>query len=381
MSVTAYSKILLVEKSNGDVIELPMESIYEMRFKVDNAEYSDNTPEYVEIVDLGLSVNWASVNLGATTPEEPGHLLAWGELEPKDWYSWSYYKFGTSKTSLTKYTAADGLQFLQPEDDAATVMWGEKWRIPSREEFQELYDNCEVDYAATENGYPGVRFTSKVPGHEGKSIFLCAAGWIQDEYHMYDVTLATYWANECVNASVVLPEFAFAAEFWRDGDYANSYYYSGTYRYLGRPIRAVTPKKEIEEINQTTTLVIECVDGTAQKYSSTEQPKVSFDETTVYVKSELLETEFAIENVERFYFEIEESSINSNLANEFSFYYDGRNVIIEGEDCAVSIFDMNGRVCYNAITCNRYSSIDISGYVPGIYIVKVNNQTIKILKK
>ena len=239
LSITAIAEIFIIQKTNGEIIELPTENIVEMKLKEAEDTPDDNTPDYVEIIDLGLSVNWASTNLGATLPGEPGYLLAWGELEEKDWYSWSYYKFGTSKTSLTKYTAADGLSILQAEDDAATMLWGGEWRMPSREEFQELYDNCEVDYEATEDGYPGVRFTSKVPGYEGKSIFLCAAGWIQDEYHVSDVALSSYWTNQCVNGEVVLPEFAFAAEFWRQGDYAKSYYCSGTYRYLGRPVRAV----------------------------------------------------------------------------------------------------------------------------------------------
>ena len=248
VSITALSQIFIIEKTNGNILELPVESIKEMRFKEDDVTYDDNTPDCVEIVDLGLSVNWASVNLGATLPEEPGYLLAWGEIEEKDWYSWSYYKFGNSKSSLEKYNATDGLRFLQKEDDAATVLWGEKWRMPSREEFQELFDNCYVDYTAFENGYPGVRFTSKVEGYEGRSIFLVAAGWIQDEYHVSVGDLAAYWANECViNEEIVLPEFAFAGEFWRKGDYANRYYYSATYRYLGRPIRAVTTNEDYTE--------------------------------------------------------------------------------------------------------------------------------------
>ena len=116
--------LFLIEKNNGELLEIPVENIAQMTFQVDTNKYDDNTPDYVEIIDLGLSVNWASVNLGAALPEEPGYLIAWGELEEKDWYSWSYYKFGDSKSTLTKYTVADGLNTLQPQDDAAAMLWG-----------------------------------------------------------------------------------------------------------------------------------------------------------------------------------------------------------------------------------------------------------------
>ena len=246
ISLTAISQVFLIQKNNGEIIHLPIEDVVEMTFKTDTNNYDDRTPEHVEIIDLGLSVNWASVNLGAMLPENPGYLISWGELEEKDWYSWSYYKFGHTKSTLTKYTVADGMRILQPEDDAATVLWGGDWRMPSREEWQELIDNCEIDYLAEENGYPGVRLTSKVPGYEDKSIFLVAAGWIQDEYHMQVGSLSAYWANECAvfPGEICLPEFAFAAEFWRNGDYGERYYYSGVYRWQGRPIRAVTPNED-----------------------------------------------------------------------------------------------------------------------------------------
>ena len=381
LSITAIAEIFIIQKTNGEIIELPTEDIVEMKLKEAEDTPDDNTPDYVEIIDLGLSVNWASTNLGATLPGEPGYLLAWGELEEKDWYSWSYYKFGTSKTSLTKYTAADGLSILQAEDDAATMLWGGEWRMPSREEFQELYDNCEVDYEATEDGYPGVRFTSKVPGYEGKSIFLCAAGWIQDEYHVSDVALSSYWTNQCVNGEVVLPEFAFAAEFWRQGDYAKSYYCSGTYRFLGRPIRAVKSKTTNSQDNGTVSLVVEFVDGSTQKYISTDKPTATFEGDLMYIRTDMLETSFVKEHINKIYFENNTVSIQSAQDDVMTFYYNGNEVIINGKSYAVAIYDIDGKLYYQDYSLSGYNAIDISGYNPGVYIVKANNQTIKILKK
>ncbi|MBR1474227.1 MAG: hypothetical protein IJ613_01470 [Muribaculaceae bacterium] len=243
-TMTTEAQIFQIEKNDGSLIELEVSNIKEMRFKTDANPYDDKTPDNVEIVDLGLSVNWASVNLGAETVYEPGNLFAWAEIASKEWYSWSTYKYGASAASLTKYNQSDALSRLQNEDDAAKNMWGGDWRMPTRAEFQELIDNCDIDYTATEGGYSGVRLTSKVEGYEGASIFLPACGWIQDEYPTYDGQLSTYWTSECVNSAteISMPSFAFAAEFWIAGDYANSCQINGTYRYLGRPVRAVVPK-------------------------------------------------------------------------------------------------------------------------------------------
>lgn len=78
-------------------------------------------PEYV---DLGLSVKWATFNVGATSPEDYGDYFAWGETEPKETYSWATYKWGTS-SNLTKYNTTDGKTILEPADDAATVNWAD----------------------------------------------------------------------------------------------------------------------------------------------------------------------------------------------------------------------------------------------------------------
>lgn len=238
--VLTEAQIFQIEKNDGSLIELEVSNIREMRFKNDDNPYPDKTPDNVEVVDLGLSVNWASLNLGANEIQEPGYFYAWGETAVKSWYSWSYYQFGSSAAALTKYNQSDGLNRLQPEDDAAKNEWGGEWRMPTRAEFQELIDNCDIDYTATEGGFPGVRLTSRVAGHEGASIFLPAGGWIQDNNLTVNGRLATYWASECANfPEFSMPQFAYAAEFWLDGDYAQTGQINGTYRYLGRPVRAV----------------------------------------------------------------------------------------------------------------------------------------------
>lgn len=127
-----------------------------------------------EYVDLGLSVNWATCNVGATSPSDYGSYFAWGETSPKTDYSWETYKYGSSSTSLTKYNTnssmgpVDNKITLERTDDAATVNWGASWRMPTRKEIEELWDNCDWTYT-TMDGHKGYIVASK---QNGNSIFL-----------------------------------------------------------------------------------------------------------------------------------------------------------------------------------------------------------------
>ena len=125
-----------------------------------------------DYVDLGLSVKWATCNVGATKPEEYGDYYAWGETEPKTTYSWSTY-FDTTDggSTFTKYTT-DGKTVLDLEDDAARANWGGAWRMPTDEEWKELRNNC----AWTWTTLHGIN-CYKVTGTNGNSIFLPAAGF------------------------------------------------------------------------------------------------------------------------------------------------------------------------------------------------------------
>ena len=148
-------------------------------------------------VDLGLSVLWATCNVGATSPEEYGDYFAWGETEPKEEYGWSTYKWcdGTG-TNMTKYNATDGLTTLLPEDDAARVNWGGQWRMPSEEEMSELVNNC-IWELTSKNSINGYQITSKVEGYTDKSIFWPCAGYLNHDLNNIVSTLARYWANNC----------------------------------------------------------------------------------------------------------------------------------------------------------------------------------------
>lgn len=128
----------------------------------------DNLSKVADAVDLGLSVKWASWNIGASKPEEYGSYFSWGETSPKTNYAWSTYKFGNPPS---KYNSTDGKSSLDSSDDAAKVLWGGKWRMPTNEEEKELYEKCTWTYASI-NGINGY----KVKGPNGNEIFLPFAG-------------------------------------------------------------------------------------------------------------------------------------------------------------------------------------------------------------
>ena len=135
-----------------------------------------------EAIDLGLSVKWASFNLGASAPEEYGDHYAWGEIEPKNTYTWENYLWCMGSTSsLTKYCSSadygyngytDDRKVLELEDDAAHVNLRGNWRMPTYEEIYELIDNCTWEWT-TRNGVKGYVVT----GANDNSIFLPAAGF------------------------------------------------------------------------------------------------------------------------------------------------------------------------------------------------------------
>ena len=139
-----------------------------------------------EYVDLGLSVKWATCNIGAVTPEDHGGYYAWAETEEKGDYSWLTYAhcYGTGST-LTKYCndtskGKDGFHdeicFISPDDDVAYKNWGDRWRIPTAAEWAELMDseNCTWTWTSR-NDVSGYEIKSNKSGFTGNSIFLPAA--------------------------------------------------------------------------------------------------------------------------------------------------------------------------------------------------------------
>ena len=147
-----------------------------------------------EAVDLGLSVKWATCNVGATTPSENGNYYSWGELETKQNYIlWGEYRFGEYK-KFTKYChdsfygTVDNKETLEPDDDVANVNWGGNWRMPTQNEIQELIDKCTWEWMDND-GQTGYTVT----GPNGNSIFLPVVG-CKDEREN-DSYAGNYWSS------------------------------------------------------------------------------------------------------------------------------------------------------------------------------------------
>lgn len=134
-----------------------------------------------EYVDLGLSVMWATMNVGAESPEDAGDYFAWGETISKTNYDWSTYKWCNGDLeSLTKYNlrismgSIDKKTELEESDDAANMNWGGIWRMPTDAEWTELLEQCNWAWT-TINSVNGYKVMSK---RNGNSIFLPAAGFL-----------------------------------------------------------------------------------------------------------------------------------------------------------------------------------------------------------
>lgn len=138
-----------------------------------------------EWVDLGLpsGTKWATMNVGANSPSDYGSYFAWGETSPKSSYTWENLKYRISgdisdNVKFSKYVASskygnvDGKKLLDLSDDAAYVNWGSGWRMPSKDQQDELREKCRWSWT-TMGGHNGY----KVVGPNGNSIFLPAAGY------------------------------------------------------------------------------------------------------------------------------------------------------------------------------------------------------------
>lgn len=195
---SGFTMILQTENTRGIVSSNKAQKIKRSSFGVlknidSNVSEWESTID--EPVDLGLSVKWATYNVGASKPEEYGDYFAWGETKQKPYYAWSTYKFkqgmqGTEdKGPFSKYVtnsiygtygAVDNKTILDLEDDVANAAWGRPWRMPSKDEMIELFDNCTSLWCDNYNdtGIAGFILTSNITGYTDKSIFLPAAGFM-----------------------------------------------------------------------------------------------------------------------------------------------------------------------------------------------------------
>ncbi len=141
-----------------------------------------------EYVDLGLSVKWATCNVGAERPSDSGDYFAWGEITPKSEYT---EENSVTFNKIMRDTPVRNMLWRSVKNqrdisgdsryDAARANWGGTWRLPTVDEIDEFIEKCECKWT-TQDGHNGYLVT----GPNGKSIFLPAAGW-RSSFSLNDV--------------------------------------------------------------------------------------------------------------------------------------------------------------------------------------------------
>lgn len=211
-----------VHFKNGQKIEFPSSNVDYVDF---SEKASGPTVSAGQVVDLGLSVYWASCNLGAEKPEEYGDYYAWGETNPKSSYTKENYSYYNAST--TQYTDI-GNDISGTQYDAATVNLGSDWRMPTKSEMQELVDKCTWEWTQI-NGINGYKATSKI---NNNSIFLPAAG----KYYSGTIIIQKnedleYWTANKYDAE---------HSYFVNKDILSTGRMLRTYKYNGLSIRPVT---------------------------------------------------------------------------------------------------------------------------------------------
>ena len=176
----------------------------------------------------GLSVKWATCNVGASSPSGYGDYYAWGETATKSrYYSDNYKYYDESSQKWIKYNDDDGKKVLDLSDDAAHVNWGGDWRMPTYNEYEELKTMCTWTWT-TQNGVYG----RKVTGPNGNCIFLPAAG----QYFVSNIqdrgTRGYYWSSSLWYSDS-------AKTFGFNSDAFSWWNTFASRRYYGNSVRAV----------------------------------------------------------------------------------------------------------------------------------------------
>ncbi|MDO4949234.1 MAG: hypothetical protein Q4E55_03580, partial [Bacteroidales bacterium] len=204
-------------------------------------------PEYVEMTARYDGTNyttlkWATCNLGASSPSDYGDYYAWGETEPYYYYSedgslvwkpnrengYDCQSYCRNEDFVEWRTAPyDGNKILKPEYDAARQNWGGSWRMPTKQEFQALVDDCDWDWI-TEGGHKGYKVTDT----KGHSIFLPAAGLRYGSMLLNEGGYGYYWSS-----SLSTSNSGSASHLYFSGGYHNVSDLDD--RYLGRSVRPV----------------------------------------------------------------------------------------------------------------------------------------------
>lgn len=245
LSVRPVHKPLFEQQKNTIIRETIPQDSSELGQRSQKSSTSKDAFNGHDYVDLGLkdiqgrTIYWATCNVGADTPEDPGLYFAWGETigygnDPRDghFFSWDSYKWGEwnvkkKKVELTKYTASGS---LDAEDDAAHINWGGSWRMPTPTELEQLLKQCTWKWDDKKKGYI-------VKGKNGNTIFLPAAGDRIDHRALYAGQSGHYWSGWLYgpeNGSAICLDI----DKIDQGNFRNRLWHQRN-RYIGQSVRAV----------------------------------------------------------------------------------------------------------------------------------------------
>ena len=236
--------ILMCMAANAQIIHIYKGDVLLKVYSVSEADRVVFPAINHEYVDLGLSVKWATCNVGAVNCYDYGDYFAWGETEPystfgKPAFNWSTYKYAVESEKewkVTKYCTStsngtvDNLTTLEAEDDAAHVNWDGSWRIPTDAELTELRTKCSWTWT-NQSGVKGYKIT----GPNGNTIFLPAGGSHEEEYQANFGISGSYWSS---SLNIQNSHHAYYLYFDSHDVERND---NGDRRYYGCSIRPVCP--------------------------------------------------------------------------------------------------------------------------------------------
>lgn len=220
ISNISYSQGIVVYKKDGSKVKISYEKFDRIEVYTEE-EDGNTTSDYNghEYVDLGLSVKWATCNVGANSPEEYGKYYAWGELSTKDKYTenncMNWNKYFSDISGDIRY-------------DVATKDWGGNWRIPNENEFQELLDYCRWTWDEENAGY---KVTSLI---NNNTIFIPAAGRVSESGPFQTGEGCCYWTS-----TPYLKHYAMMTLIKESEDGSTLKHVFFNYRSIGNTIRPV----------------------------------------------------------------------------------------------------------------------------------------------
>lgn len=209
---------VVVQLKNGTSVSYPASDVVQVQFLPDSAQSGDKH----QTVDLGLSVLWATTNVGTDIKTGAGDYFAWGETQPKDEYA---------QGNCPNYGA--NVTWNPETNDAAFCNWGNGWRMPTYEEMLELINECDWEWKVVD-GVQGYVVTAKKEGFKGNNIFIPAVGYKIGHSTTNLGTMGYLWTSTPSTANRNVSRNLQCSEN------RPSMYFSN--RFLGLPVRAVKAK-------------------------------------------------------------------------------------------------------------------------------------------